>query len=516
MLNIQKVLLIILDGFGISAKIEHNAIANANLPTWQQLWQTAPHALLEASGLAVGLPEGQMGNSEVGHLTIGAGRVLYQDLTRIDQAIATKALDHHPVLQEALANAKARNSAVHFIGLLSDGGVHSHEQHLYALLEQCQQQALTQVYIHAFLDGRDVPPESAAKSLAKLEQTCARLGCGQIASLCGRYYAMDRDQRWERIEAAYTLLTEAKSEFQAPSASLGLENAYSRGETDEFVKPTLIGTPQPINDDDVVIFWNYRSDRARELTRAFLEPEFLGFTRHKVPALSSFISLTQYASDIESQVLFPPATVKNTLGAYLADLQIEQCRIAETEKYAHVTFFFNGGVEAVLPGEERCLIPSAKVATYDLQPAMSALEITHALDNALKQQRFGLIVCNYANPDMLGHTGDFKATQQSLEVLDRCLADVLQTAKTEGYEVILTADHGNAECMYDEATQQPHTAHTTDPVPLVYLGRPATLTQKTGTLADIAPSVLRVMGLAIPAEMTGTALINPFNLKDTL
>ncbi len=506
-MNPAKILLIILDGFGISPKREHNAIAHADAPTWQDLWANAPHALLEASGAAVGLPCGQMGNSEVGHLTIGAGRVLYQDLTRIDQAINQQGLTHNAALQQALTLAATHNSAVHFLGLLSDGGIHSHEQHLYALLKQCQRHALNKVYLHAFLDGRDVPPQSAANSLTKLENVCSDLNCGVIASLCGRYYAMDRDQRWDRVQMAYDLLTLNQADFHAANALAGLTDAYARNETDEFVKPTLIGMPPAIGDHDIVIFWNYRSDRARELSRAFLSTEFTGFSRHTVPKLSAFLSMTKYADDIPSQILFAPQTLVNTLGAYVASKGIPQLRIAETEKYAHVTFFFNGGVETPLAGEQRCLIASPNVSTYDLQPAMSAREITIELINALDQQHFGLIICNFANPDMLGHTGNFDATQTSIEILDACLNKVLASAKHNGYEVIITADHGNAECMYDERTQQAHTAHTADPVPFVYVGRDIISIAPTGTLADIAPTILSLMGLAIPPDMTGKVLI---------
>lgn len=502
----HKVLLIILDGFGINPKLEHNAIASANAPTWQHVWATAPRALLEASGEAVGLPAGQMGNSEVGHLTIGAGRVLYQDLTRIDQAIHAQALDHNLILQEALTLAKSRGRAVHLLGLLSDGGVHSHQHHLYALLQQCQRQQLTDVYIHAFLDGRDVPPQSAETYIDQLEQVCSESHCGQIASLCGRYYAMDRDQRWDRVHAAYALLTEGTGN-QSDNARAALQQAYARGETDEFVSPTRIGGSPSIHDDDIVIFWNYRSDRARELSRAFLSTDFSGFTRARTPKLGAFLSFTQYADDIPSQILFPPQVVKNTLGDYVAQLAIPQVRIAETEKYAHVTFFFNGGCETVLAGEQRCLVASASVATYDLQPAMSAAEISAQLIRALQQQNAGLIVCNYANPDMVGHTGNFTATQHSIEILDHCLRDVLEAAAVAGYDVIISADHGNAECMFDESTQQPHTAHTTDPVPFVYLGRPADMVQTQGTLADIAPTILYLMGLSVPTEMTGNVLL---------
>jgi 2,3-bisphosphoglycerate-independent phosphoglycerate mutase len=499
-----KLLLIILDGFGIRDATKYNAIANAKAPAWQQAWANNPHCLLEASGPAVGLPEGQMGNSEVGHMTIGAGRVIYQDLSRIDQAIRHNDLASNAILQQGLA--KAHGHAIHFIGLLSEGGVHSHEQHLYALLQQCQQQGLSEVYIHAFLDGRDVPPKSATASLEALERVCSELSCGKIASLCGRYYAMDRDQRWDRVQEAYDLLTQSIG-YKATSAIDGLQAAYERGESDEFVKPTVIAAHPAVQDGDVVIFWNYRSDRARELSRAFLDPMFSGFVRNTVPLLSAFLSLTQYADDINSAIVFPPQAICHTLGDCIADNGLSQLRLAETEKYAHVTFFFNGGREALLPHEQRLLIASPKVATYDLAPAMSAAEVSNALIAALQQKYFSLIVCNYANPDMVGHTGNYQATCQSIEALDLCLAQVLAQAKADGYDVIITADHGNAECMYDEVHQQPHTAHTLEPVPFVYLGRPAQLLKAHGTLADIAPTILHLLGLTIPLDMTGQLLL---------
>lgn len=506
-----KLLLIILDGFGIRDATQHNAIANADAPTWHRLWATQPHALLEASGPAVGLPAGQMGNSEVGHLTIGSGRVIHQDLSRIDQAIAAGDLSHNRALQDVLTLAKTQQRAVHFLGLLSTGGVHSHQEHLYALLQQCQAQQLTRVSIHAFLDGRDVAPKSAATSIHDLEHTLQTLGCGRIASICGRYYAMDRDQRWLRTQSAYDLLTQAKAEYHASSALEALHAAYARGETDEFVKTTLIEPAATIQDGDIVIFWNYRADRARQLSRALLHPEFSGFPRPNAPKLAAFLSLTHYADDIDCPVIFPPQDIQHTLGDCLAEHGLKQLRLAETEKYAHVTFFFNGGREAALPGEERLLIASPKVATYDLQPAMSAPELSQQLIAHLLSQQFDVIVCNYANPDMVGHTGNYQATQHGIEILDQCLTRVLQTAQASGYEIIITADHGNAECMYDETHQQPHTAHTLEPVPFVYLGRPVQLLKTHGTLADIAPTLLHLLQLPIPTEMSGQLLVTPLH-----
>lgn len=504
-----KLLLIILDGFGIREATQYNAIANASAPTWQHLWATQPHVLLDASGPAVGLPLGQMGNSEVGHLTIGSGRVIHQDLSRIDQAIASGALQNNRVLQDALALAKTQKRAIHFLGLLSEGGVHSHQQHLYALLQQCHTMQLTQVYIHAFLDGRDVPPQSAATAITDLEQHLQTLGCGQIASICGRYYAMDRDQRWQRTQSAYELLTEGQADYQANNALDALHAAYARGETDEFVKPTTVTPAVVIADGDIVVFWNYRSDRARQLSHALLQPEFSGFIRQKTLQLGAFLSFTRYAEDIDSQVIFPPQDIRHTLGDCLAQHGLTQLRMAETEKYAHVTFFFNGGREAVLPGEQRLLVASPKVDTYDLQPEMSAPELSQQLIQHLSSQQFDVIVCNYANPDMVGHTGNYEATQHSIEILDRCLTQVLQAAEQAHYEVIITADHGNAECMYDEIQHQPHTAHTLEPVPLVYIGRKVTCLRSHGTLADVAPTVLHLLQLPIPAEMTGQILLTP-------
>lgn len=503
--------LIILDGFGFRETDKYNAIRTAKTPHWDRIWRDYPHTLIDASGHAVGLPNGQMGNSEVGHMNIGAGRVIYQDFTRIEKAIAEGDFFKEPVLLNSLAQTKQTGKAVHIMGLLSAGGVHSHEAHLHAAVKLAAEQHLQHIYVHAFLDGRDTPPQSALASIQALEALFETLKVGQFASITGRYYAMDRDQRWERTQACYDLLTLGQTHFYAANAEHALTAAYTRGETDEFVKPTAIAKDQAhaitINDGDVVIFMNYRSDRARQLTRAFTDPNFKGFARQQFPQVD-FISLTQYADDINAKVIYPPQLVHDSLGEHLAKLGLRQLRIAETEKYAHVTFFFNGGMERVFTGEERILVPSPKIATYDLQPAMSAPELTQQLIATINSQRYDVIICNYANPDMVGHTGDFTATVEAIETIDDCLGKVLHALHIVGGEAIITADHGNAECMYDEATQQPHTAHTSDLVPFVYIGRPATINiTDGGVLADVAPTMLGIMGLAKPAAMTGRELL---------
>lgn len=508
----KPIVLIILDGWGYRETDQYNAINAAQIPNWNQLWQQCPHTLIEGSGLAVGLPDDQMGNSEVGHLTMGAGRTVYQELTRIDKAIADGEFFHNPVFINAMKIACENNKAVHILGLLSPGGVHSHEKHIQAIAQLAAQQKVNKLYMHAFLDGRDTPPQSVAPSIKALEEEFKRNHCGQFASIIGRYYAMDRDKRWERTQKAYDMLTEGKAEFHAATALQALEQAYARGETDEFVKATTIcgadQTPIKIEDGDVVIFMNFRADRARQLTRAFTDTDFTGFQRNVVPKLAEFVSLTQYAVDIKTTIAYLPQSLKNVLGEYIAEKGLKQLRIAETEKYAHVTFFFNGGVEEPSEGEDRILIPSVKVATYDLKPEMSAPEITERLVEAIQGQKYDLIVCNYANPDMVGHTGDFNATVKAIETIDHCLGQIISALRDVGGEVIITADHGNAECMYDDNTKQPHTAHTSDPVPFVYMGRPASITHKAGTLADIAPTLLYLMGLAKPDEMTGQNLLN--------
>lgn len=510
--TLKPLVLIILDGWGYREESKHNAILTARTPTWDELWQKYPHTLVAGSGNAVGLPQNQMGNSEVGHLTMGAGRLVYQEYTRIDKAIEDGEFFSNPVLLAATQKVRDTNKALHILGLLSPGGVHSHESQIHAMLELAAQQNLEKVYVHAFLDGRDTPPKSAMASLNALETKLKRLEQGKIVSLIGRYYAMDRDQRWDRTQKAYDLLIHGKADYQADTAIQGLQKAYERGESDEFVQATAIHDPsQPpltIDDGDVVIFMNYRADRARQLTRAFTELDFTGFQRAAMPKLADFITLTQYAVDIKARIAFPPQSLNNVLGEYIAKLGLNQLRIAETEKYAHVTFFFNGGQEKPFRGEDRILVPSQKVATYDLKPEMSANEVTEQLVKAIHSNKYALMICNFANPDMVGHTGNFKATVLAIEVIDQCLNRIMTALQETGGEAIITADHGNAEIMYDENTQQPLTSHTTLPVPFVYIGRSATISHNQGTLADIAPTILYVMGLPKPEEMSGESLIN--------
>ena len=510
-MNTQKkpLVLIILDGWGYREAADDNAIFHANTPTWDRLWANAPKTLISGSGLDVGLPDGQFGNSEVGHMSLGAGRVMYQSITRIDQAIADGSFFTNPVYTEAVDKAVAAGKAVHVLGLLSPGGVHSHENHIHAMVELAAGRGARRVYAHAFLDGRDTPPRSAEPSLAALGAKFAQLNCGRIASIVGRYYAMDRDNRWERVQLAYDLLTEAKAEYRADNAVAGLNAAYARDENDEFVKPTVIqaaGEPEVfIADGDVVIFMNFRADRARELTHALIDGEtFTGFARTRRPQLAGFVMTTEYAADIDAPCAYPAQSMANVLGEYLADLHKTQLRIAETEKYAHVTFFFSGGREALFPGEDRILVPSPDVATYDLKPEMSAPEVTDKLVAAIESRQYDLIVCNYANGDMVGHTGIFPAAVKAAEAIDASLARVEAALRATGGEALITADHGNCEQMCDYDANQPHTQHTTDPVPLVYVGpRKLTLGGDNGKLADVAPTLLALMGLPQPAEMTG-------------
>lgn len=510
--NPRPILLLILDGWGYRKDTDHNAIALAATPHWDHLIQTCPHTLLDASGLSVGLPPGQMGNSEVGHLTMGAGRVLYQDLTRLNKAIEVGEFFQNACLLSGFKIAKETQKSVHILGLLSPGGIHSHEQHFYALLALAAQQGITNCYLHPFLDGRDTPPKSAQTFIMNLENQCKKLGIGKIASLIGRYYAMDRDKRWERTQAAYDCLTQGLAPYTAATAMEGLQLAYHRGETDEFVKPTLIHADNEaaitLQDGDVVIFMNFRADRARQISHAFLDAKFSGFTRGTRPRLGDFISLTEYAADIPSHIAFPLQSLKNGLGEYLAEKKLSQLRIAETEKYAHVTFFFNGGEELAFPNETRVLIPSKKVATYDLTPQMSAVEITQHLLVDIKEKKYDVIICNFANPDMLGHTGQLQATLQAISCIDQCIGEITACLKQHGGEAIITADHGNAEYMYDENTQQAHTAHTCEPVPFVYIGRPAQIKPAhKRSLADIAPTLLALLNLPKPEEMTGQNLL---------
>lgn len=503
--------LIILDGWGYSEETESNAIHQANTPFWDKIWREKPKTLIQTSGMAVGLPEGQMGNSEVGHMNLGAGRIVYQNFTRITKDIDDKTFDQNPVLNKAIEGAVSKGKAVHLLGLLSPGGVHSHEDHIQAAIALAASKGAKQIYVHAFLDGRDTPPRSAEASIIKVEKQLETLGVGRIASLIGRYYAMDRDNRWDRVKLAYDLLTQGKSEYHANNALEGLHAAYERDENDEFVSATSVGSTDQktasINDGDAVIFMNFRADRAREITRSFVDPEFDGFVREKQPALSDFVMLTEYAADIKTSCAYPAEQLHNSLGEYMAALGKTQLRIAETEKYAHVTFFFSGGREALFEGETRELIPSPNVATYDLKPEMSAYEVTDKLVEAIHSQQYDLIVCNYANGDMVGHTGKLDAAIKAAECLDICLSKVAQALDEEDGQCLITADHGNAEQMTNPQTGQALTSHTTLPVPLVYLGNKALALNNNGKLSDIAPSLLDLMELPIPQEMTGVSLI---------
>ncbi len=507
---VRPVLLIILDGFGYREDDPYNAIAIAHKPNWDRYWREYPHTLINASESAVGLPRGQMGNSEVGHLNIGAGRVVYQDFTRIDLAIQSGHFFENRAILETIRRVKHSGGALHIFGLVSDGGVHSHENHIHAMLEMAVREGLTRFYVHAFLDGRDTPPKCADIYLQRLQEKLDRLGRGRIASIIGRYYAMDRDRRWPRVKQAYDLITLGRAEFMAPTALEGLALAYARGETDEFVKATAIvpagETPVRMHDGDAVVYMNFRSDRARQLTRAFVAPDFAEFEREYVPRLSAYCTLTSYSEEFDVLVAFPPERIRNSFGEYISNLGLRQLRIAETEKYPHVTYFFNGGVETVFPGEERIMVPSPHVATYDLKPEMSAYEVTDRLIEAIESRRFDAIICNYANPDMVGHTGDLDAARRAIEAVDACLGRVVPAMQAIGGEVLITADHGNAECMLDEAAGQPHTAHTTNLVPFVYIGRPARVAEE-GALEDVAPTLLKMMGLPQPMEMTGHPLI---------
>jgi 2,3-bisphosphoglycerate-independent phosphoglycerate mutase len=506
----KPVALIILDGFGYSETESHNAIALANPPTWTYLWNNCPHALLDCSGESVGLPNDQMGNSEVGHLHLGAGRLIYQDFTLINKEVSTKRLFSNPVLCGAAEKARNSGKALHILGLLSPGGVHSHESHIHAMAELAVKNGVEDVYLHAFLDGRDTPPKSAADSIRAMETKFAELGAGRIASLCGRFYAMDRDNRWERVQKAYDLIVLGKGEFLAERAIDGLEQAYARGETDEFVQATAIvphgRSPVTLNDGDVVVFMNFRADRARELTRALNEPGFTGFERKVVPRLGEFVTLTEYHQDFPYPVAYPPQPLTHSLGQVLAEHGLTQLRLAETEKYAHVTFFFNGGTDDPFPGETRILIPSPKVKTYDLKPEMSAPEVTDELVKAIENRAYDVIICNYANGDMVGHTGNLEASVKAVQTLDACLARVLEALRKVGGEMLITADHGNVEQMTDPETGEVQTAHSVNPVPIVYTGSKGCLASG-GNLADVAPTLLAILGIEKPAEMTGRSLL---------
>lgn len=503
--------LLILDGWGYSEETKGNAIHAAKTPNFDKLWNSCPHTLLNASGLAVGLPDGQMGNSEVGHLHIGAGRLAPQDLTRINMAVDSGEFFVNSVLIETIDKTINAGKALHIFGLISNGGIHSHTSHIQAMIKLAARRGLKHIFIHAFLDGRDTPPKSALVFLSTIEETLKKCDCGKIASISGRYYAMDRDKRWERVQAAYDMLTQGKAEFHAETAVKGLDMAYNRDETDEFVKPTCIHdantSPILVKDGDSIVFMNFRADRGRELSYAFTSKEFKDFERKIAPKLTTYVTLTQYAADLEVKVAFPPIDLHNVFGAIIAQNKLHQLRIAETEKYAHVTYFFNGGEETIFANEDRILIPSPKVATYDLQPKMSIVEVTDKLVTAIESKKYASIICNFANPDMLGHTGNFDATVQALEIVDVCLGRTVEALNKIGGELVVIADHGNAEKMFNFETDQPHTAHTCAPVPFIYMGRKAEIAIEQGTLVDVAPTLLYLLGIKQPTEMTGHPLL---------
>lgn len=506
----KPVVLIVLDGIGHSENTEHNAVYSASTPVRDRIWSN-PKSFIATSGLSVGLPEGQMGNSEVGHMTLGAGRVVYQSLTRINKSISDGDFFTNPAYLEAIDGAISNDKAVHILGLLSEGGVHSHQDHIYAMIRLAAERGAKKVYLHAFLDGRDTPPRSAEPSLQKAEALFRELGTGRIASIVGRYFALDRDNRWDRVKTAYDVMVTGDASYDALTAIEGLQAAYARDENDEFVKATLIvgegEEAATIEDGDSVIFMNFRPDRAREITRALLEPEFDGFEREIAPKIAHFVQTTEYASDIKAPIAFPPENLSNSFGEYISKLGKTQLRIAETEKYAHVTFFFNSGNEVVYPGEDRILVPSPKVATYDLQPEMSAPEVTEKLIAAIESGKYDAIICNYANGDMVGHSGIFAAAVASVEAVDECLGRVLEAIEKVGGEALVTADHGNVEEMFDPVSGQVSTQHTTLPVPFIFCSSRTGKVADGGSLADVAPTMLHLMGLPQPAEMTGRNLI---------
>lgn len=505
--------LCILDGWGHREETDCNAIAAAKTPNWDQLWSDNPHTYLTTHGAEVGLPADQMGNSEVGHLNLGAGRVVYQEYTRICRSIRTHSFYDNQTLVEPIDRAIEEGKAIHVLGLLSPGGVHSHEEHIHSIVRMAAQRGATKIYIHAFLDGRDTAPKSAEPSLEKMEAVFEEVGTGAFASITGRYYSMDRDRRWMRIEKCYRAMIEGVADYQAHSALEALEMAYARGETDEFVDATVIagegGEAVKIEDGDAILFMNYRSDRARQLTEALILEEFEGFERKVWPNLGSVTSLTEYKKEYQIPVAFPPERLNNVFGEYISKFGIHQLRIAETEKYAHVTFFFNGGREEPFPYEDRLLICSPDVQTYDQQPEMSAYEVTSRLVDEIRGGDYDVIICNFANSDMVGHTGKLEAAVEAIEALDDCLERLVGAVKEVNGDLLVTADHGNSEAMCNHETGQPHTSHTLNPVPLVYMGNAVEVASlSSGSLRDVSPTLLDIMGLDVPTEMTGQSLIN--------
>ena len=507
----KTALLLILDGWGHREETNSNAIHSAKSPMWDSLWDGKPHTLIDTSGESVGLPAEQMGNSEVGHMNLGAGRVVYQSLTRIDKDIEEGTFFSNPVLNGAVQKTIDADSALHIFGLMSGGGIHSHEDQIIAMIELAIRNGAPKIFLHAFLDGRDTPPRSALPSLLRAEKTLLGSIKGRVASICGRFYAMDRDNRWDRVQPAYDMLTQATADFRYDDVSAALAAAYQRDEDDEFVQASLVGSESDalatVSDGDVVVFMNFRADRAREITRAFVGDDFDGFQRSVNPKLSEFVMLTEYAADIPASCAYPPNKLDNVLGQYLADQDKTQLRIAETEKYAHVTFFFNGGREEPFDNEDRTLIPSPDVKTYDLQPEMSAFELTDALVAAIRSHKYDAIICNYANGDMVGHTGDFDAAVKAVEAVDKCLEKIVAACEAAGAELLITADHGNVEQMLDPKTNQPLTSHTSGPVPLVYVGTSGRQFISAGSLSDLAPTLLSLLDMPVPIEMTGKILL---------
>ncbi len=501
----KSVVLCILDGWGHRENGSDNAIATASTPHWDKLIANCPYTLLEASELNVGLPEGQMGNSEVGHMNIGAGRIILQDLPRIDESIKNHTLESMPELVQFIDSLKNSGGTCHLLGLLSPGGVHSHMSHMKSLAEIISSQGVA-VAIHGFLDGRDTPPKSALTYLQDLQDFIDSHPGVTLATMGGRYYGMDRDKRWERIEKAYETILDGRP--SSHDSLTYLQECYEAEQTDEFVKPMALGNYKGMSDGDGLLMANFRSDRARQILTAFLDPQFNGFERSRIPQFSSVLAMTEYSEELTKwmKVLFPPTSPKNGLGEVVSKLGLKQLRIAETEKYAHVTFFFNGGREEEFPGEDRILIPSSKVATYDLKPEMSAFEITDQLTKAIESQKYSLLVVNYANTDMVGHTGNIEATRKAVEAVDTCLGRIMDAVNEANSCLLITADHGNAEVMYDKTHQSPHTAHTLNPVPFVMLGGPNTLLYP-GKLSDIAPTILELLNIPKPSDMTGESLL---------
>ncbi len=501
----KPLILMILDGYGIAPAGKGNAITTASKPNLDKLFAENPVTTIGASGMDVGLPDGQMGNSEVGHTNIGAGRVVYQELTRITKSIKEGEIDNNQAIKKAIDNAKENNSSLHFMGLLSSGGVHSHNTHLYGLLALAKKAGLKKVYVHAFLDGRDVPPSSAKDFIIECEEKMAEIGVGKIATINGRYYAMDRDNRWERVEKAYSAMVYGEGE-KALTTTEAIQNSYDNGITDEFVLPTVIEGGDTIKENDSVIFFNFRPDRAREITRTLVDETFDGFERKKGFFPITFVCMTQYDATMPNvYVAFKPQSLANTIGEYVSDKGLTQLRIAETEKYAHVTFFFNGGVEKQYDREDRILVKSPKVATYDLKPEMSAYEVTDKCCEAIKSGKYDMIILNFANCDMVGHTGDFDAAVAAVQAVDECVGKIVSAITEMEGVALITADHGNADKMYEE-DGSPFTAHTTNPVPFCVVNYPCTL-REGGRLADIAPTMLKILGLPQPEEMTGISII---------